>query len=200
MNGLRSIGHRAALVAHPGRRAAAQRAAEGLDLIPIAPRTEMDLSAAWRFSRVIKRLAPDVIHAHDPHGVAMASLALSLGGARETRAGARRVAARRLSPQGQFVLALEVPPGGLLHRGVGGDPADARRRRRAGRSDGDGARRHRRRARAGRAAGERARGVLAAARRAGGRQRRGARAAQGTALPGRRRAPRWSSRFPTRAS
>jgi L-malate glycosyltransferase len=28
---------------------------------------------------VIKRLRPDVIHAHDPHGVAMASLALSLG-------------------------------------------------------------------------------------------------------------------------
>ena len=42
-------------------------------------RTEMDLSAAWRFARVVKRLAPDVIHAHDPHGVAMASLALSLG-------------------------------------------------------------------------------------------------------------------------
>jgi glycosyltransferase involved in cell wall biosynthesis len=39
----------------------------------------MDLSAAWRLARVVKRLAPDVIHAHDPHGIAMASLALSLG-------------------------------------------------------------------------------------------------------------------------
>jgi glycosyltransferase involved in cell wall biosynthesis len=39
----------------------------------------MDLSAAWRLARVMKRLQPDVIHAHDPHGVAMASLALSLG-------------------------------------------------------------------------------------------------------------------------
>src|SRR4029077_6204681 len=48
---------------------------------PIAPRTEMDLSAAWKFSRIIKRLQPDVIHAHDPHGVAMASLALSRGSA-----------------------------------------------------------------------------------------------------------------------
>jgi glycosyltransferase involved in cell wall biosynthesis len=38
----------------------------------------MDLTAAWRFARVLKRLNPDVIHAHDPHGVAMASLALSL--------------------------------------------------------------------------------------------------------------------------
>ena len=78
VNGLRSIGQRAALVAHPDGELR-RRAAEGLDLIPIAPRTEMDLSTAWKFSRVIKRLWPDVIHAHDPHGVAMASFALSLG-------------------------------------------------------------------------------------------------------------------------
>src|SRR5712671_943586 len=80
VNGLRSIGQRAALVAHPDGELR-RRAAEGLDLIPIAPRTEMDLSAAWKFSRIIKRLQPDVIHAHDPHGVAMASLALSMGSA-----------------------------------------------------------------------------------------------------------------------
>jgi L-malate glycosyltransferase len=78
VNGLRAIGHRAALVAHPGGELR-RRAAEGLELIPIAPRTEMDLSAAWKLSRLVKRLAPDVIHAHDPHGVAMAALALSLG-------------------------------------------------------------------------------------------------------------------------
>jgi glycosyltransferase involved in cell wall biosynthesis len=80
VNGLRAMGQRAALVAHPGGELL-RRASEGLELIPIAPRTEMDLSAAWRLSRVIKRLAPDIVHAHDPHGVAMASLALSLGGA-----------------------------------------------------------------------------------------------------------------------
>ena len=80
VNGLRAIGHRAALVAHPGGELR-RRAAEGLELIPIAPRTEMDLSAAWKLSRLLTRLAPDVIHAHDPHGVAMASLALSLGAA-----------------------------------------------------------------------------------------------------------------------
>lgn len=78
VNGLRSMGHRAALVAHPDGELR-RRADEGLELIPIAPRTEMDLSAAWRLARVVKRLQPDVIHAHDPHGVAMASLALSLG-------------------------------------------------------------------------------------------------------------------------
>jgi len=78
VNGLRAIGHRAALVAHPDGELR-RRAAEGLELIPIAPRTEMDLSAAWKFSRLLKRLDPDIIHAHDPHGVAMSALALSLG-------------------------------------------------------------------------------------------------------------------------
>src|SRR6476660_8438989 len=86
VNGLREIGHRAALVAHPDGELR-RRAAEGLELIPLAPRTEMDLSAAWRLSRVIKRTAPDVLHAHDPHGVAMAALALSIGsGAAQSKA------------------------------------------------------------------------------------------------------------------
>ena len=99
VNGLRAIGHRAALVAHPGGELR-RRAAEGLELIPIAPRTEMDLSAAWKLSRLVKRLAPDVIHAHDPHGIAMASLALSLGAGAAAAAGGARtpvlVASRRV--------------------------------------------------------------------------------------------------------
>jgi L-malate glycosyltransferase len=78
VNGLRALGQRTSLVAHPNGELL-RRAAEGLDLIPLAPRTEMDLTAAWRLSRVIRRLGPDIIHAHDAHGVAMASLALSLG-------------------------------------------------------------------------------------------------------------------------
>lgn len=75
--GLRQIGHRAALVAHPDGELL-KRMSEGLDLVPLAPRNEVDLSAAWRLSRAIKRLQPDVIQAHDPHAVAMASLALSI--------------------------------------------------------------------------------------------------------------------------
>src|ERR687896_2664989 len=75
--GLRALGHRTVLVAHSDGELR-QRAAEGLDLLGLAPRTEMDLGAAWRLSRVIKQLRPDLVHAHDPHGVAMAALALSM--------------------------------------------------------------------------------------------------------------------------
>jgi glycosyltransferase involved in cell wall biosynthesis len=96
VNGLRAMGQRATLVAHPDGELR-RRVAEGLDLIPLAPRTEMDLSAAWKFSRLLKRLSPDVVHAHDPHGVAMASLALSLGGAPSSSgSGPALVASRRV--------------------------------------------------------------------------------------------------------
>jgi len=96
VDGLRAIGQRAALVAHPSGELR-RRAGEGLELIPLAPRTEMDLAAAWRLSRVIKRLQPDIIHAHDPHGVAMGALALSLGSGTKRGAPAPPlVAARRV--------------------------------------------------------------------------------------------------------
>src|SRR5258707_6740638 len=75
--GLRALGHRTLLVAH-SEGELRQRAKEGLDLLPLAPKTEMDLTAAWRLSRFIKELKPDIVHAHDPHGVAMAALALSM--------------------------------------------------------------------------------------------------------------------------
>jgi L-malate glycosyltransferase len=132
VNGLRAIGQRAALVAHPDGELR-RRVAEGLDLIPLAPRTEMDLAAAWKFSRLIKRLNPDVIHAHDPHGVAMASFALSLGGS--AASGPALIASRRVDfhLKGNslsrwkhrqvdcFIAASEAIRQILLHDGVEAD-------------------------------------------------------------------------------
>jgi L-malate glycosyltransferase len=75
--GLRALGHRAVLVAHPEGELC-RRAAEGHDLIPLAPRNELDFRAAWRLSRVLRQIRPALIHAHDPHAVAMGSVALSI--------------------------------------------------------------------------------------------------------------------------
>jgi glycosyltransferase involved in cell wall biosynthesis len=90
--GLRALGHRAALVAHPEGELFT-RMSEGLDLIPLAPKSEIDLSAAWRLSRVIRQLRPRIVHAHDPHAIAMAALALAIS-APDPRP--RLVASRRI--------------------------------------------------------------------------------------------------------
>jgi glycosyltransferase involved in cell wall biosynthesis len=74
--GLRAAGHRAALVANPDSELY-RRMLEGLDLVPLAPRREIDLAAAWKLSRVIRQLKPQLVHAHDPHAVAMTGMALS---------------------------------------------------------------------------------------------------------------------------
>ncbi len=95
VNGLRAIGHRAALVAHPDGELR-RRAHEGLELIPIASRSEVDLRAAWRLSRAIKALRPDIVHAHDPHAIAMASLALSFGSGAGNGVSPALVASRRV--------------------------------------------------------------------------------------------------------
>jgi L-malate glycosyltransferase len=135
VNGLRQIGQRAALVAHPDGELR-RRAAEGLELIPLAPRMEMDLHAGWKLARVIKQLKPEIIHAHDPHGVAMASLALSLGASnRHAVRPPALVAARRVDfhlkgnsfsrwkhrQVDAFIAASEAIRQMLLHDGV---PAD----------------------------------------------------------------------------
>ena len=75
--GLRARGHRVAVVAHPDGELR-KRLPPDMDVVPLAPRGEVDLPAAWRMSRLIRDLQPDVVHAHDPHGVAVAATALSM--------------------------------------------------------------------------------------------------------------------------
>jgi glycosyltransferase involved in cell wall biosynthesis len=90
--GLRGLGHRTVLVAHP-QGELRRRAAEGLDLIGLAPRSELDLAAAWRLARVFKQVEPAIVHAHDPHGVAVAATAIGFGGlaVKPTLVASRRV-------------------------------------------------------------------------------------------------------------
>ena len=91
--GLRARGHRAVLVAHPDGELR-RRAANLDDLILLAPRMELDLTAAWKLSRLLREQKPDIVHAHDAHAVAMTALAISLGGAAVST---RFVAARRVT-------------------------------------------------------------------------------------------------------
>ena len=66
------------LVAHPEGELY-RRASEGPDLVPLAPINEVDLAAAWQLSRLVRKWRPAIVHAHDPHAVAMVSLGLSFG-------------------------------------------------------------------------------------------------------------------------
>ena len=78
--GLRARGHRVTLVVHPDGELR-RRAADAGEVVPLAPRMEMDLAAAWKLSRLLRERQPDIVHAHDAHGVATAALAVSLAGA-----------------------------------------------------------------------------------------------------------------------
>src|SRR6185295_17417513 len=97
VHGLNAIGQRATLVAHPSGELR-RRIDPAIECIPLAPRSELDVGAAWRFSRILETMAPDVVHAHDPHGVAMAALALRMqkAGRRSQSKTPALVAARRV--------------------------------------------------------------------------------------------------------
>jgi L-malate glycosyltransferase len=79
VTGLRAAGDRAVLVAHP-QGELFRRMQQGHDLLPLAPRSDIDLSAAWALSRLLKQLRPEVVHAHDSHAAAMAATAISIIG------------------------------------------------------------------------------------------------------------------------
>ena len=125
--GLRARGHRVVVVAHPegelrqrvggrGRgRCRSRRAARSICRPPGgSPRADPRAAAGRR-----PRARPPRRRRGRGGAVRSAS----------ARAGplARRRAPGRLPPQGQLVLALEVPAGGLLHRLVGRHPRDADR-------------------------------------------------------------------------
>lgn len=76
--GLSALGHRVVVIAHPEGELR-KRLDAGTEVVPLAPRSEIDLAAAWRLATVLRDVNPDVVHAHDPHGVAAAVGALSIG-------------------------------------------------------------------------------------------------------------------------
>jgi glycosyltransferase involved in cell wall biosynthesis len=91
--GLEELGVRAVLVAHE-EGILRQRAREGLRFLGFSPRSEFDVHAAWQLGRILEDVQPDVVHAHDPMGVALAAMALPM--ATGLRTTPTFVAARRV--------------------------------------------------------------------------------------------------------
>ena len=92
VRGLRARGHEATIIAHPDGELR-RRLRETDDLIPLTPRTEMDVLAGWKLARLLKERQPDILHAHDAHAVAIAALAMSFV---RTSIPTRVVASRRV--------------------------------------------------------------------------------------------------------
>lgn len=131
--GLETAGHRTTLVAHPDG-VLRRRAREGLALVPLGPRGEADFSAAWRLSAALKRERPDIVHAHDPHAVAMAALAISFDprGPWPTLVASRRVdfhlkknafSRWKYRQVARFLCASEAIRQILIHDGIPADRA-----------------------------------------------------------------------------
>jgi L-malate glycosyltransferase len=76
VTGLRALGHETMLVAHPAGHLR-RRAPQDRWLVPLAPRFELDFHAAWKLARLLRTFRPAIVHAHDPHGVALGALALA---------------------------------------------------------------------------------------------------------------------------
>jgi len=81
VTGLSELGHHAVLVAHEGGELR-RRAREGLRFVGFTPRSEFDVHAAWQLAKVITDVQPEIVHAHDPMGVALTAMALQMGSAR----------------------------------------------------------------------------------------------------------------------
>ena len=112
-----------------------RRASEGPDLVPLAPANEIDLATAWKLSKIIREWKPQIVHAHDPHAVSMASLALSFGAPspRPKTIASRRVdfhlqsntfSQWKYRQMDHFIAASEAIRHILVHDGVPADRID----------------------------------------------------------------------------
>jgi glycosyltransferase involved in cell wall biosynthesis len=77
VTGLEELGHPAVLVAHAGGELR-RRAREGLRFVGFSPKSEFDVHAGWQLNKIITDVKPDVVHAHDAMGVALAAMALQM--------------------------------------------------------------------------------------------------------------------------
>ena len=103
--GLRRLGQRAVLAAHPEGELIRRAQASGADdVFALAPRTEMDLHAGWKLAGLLREIQPDVVHAHDAHAVAAAALGMSLARGRASAVREREAATGSIRVRGLTAL------------------------------------------------------------------------------------------------
>jgi len=73
--GLARRGHEELVACPPASPLAERARADGLEVAPLTAHGELDLLAAWRLARLVRRFRADVVHAHDAHAAATAALA-----------------------------------------------------------------------------------------------------------------------------
>ena len=93
VTGLGERGYPVMLVAHDAGELA-RKAREGVRFFGFTPRSEVDVQAGWQLSKVLQDAQPDIVHAHDPMGVALAAMALQMSSKLERRP--KVVASRRV--------------------------------------------------------------------------------------------------------
>jgi glycosyltransferase involved in cell wall biosynthesis len=77
VTGLCELGHPAVLVAQ-GSGELSRRAQEGLRTVALNPTSEFDVQAGWQLHHALRSIKPDVVHVHDPMGVALMAMALKM--------------------------------------------------------------------------------------------------------------------------
>ena len=75
VTGLCEMGHPAVLVAQ-GSGELTKRTTEGLRTVALNPSGEFDLQAGWQLYRILRSIEPEVVHVHDPMGLALMAMAL----------------------------------------------------------------------------------------------------------------------------
>jgi len=74
--GLQRLGHRSWVVARPGTQLSDALCRDGVPVVALAPAFEWDPVAAARLRALLRRVRPDVLHAHAAHAVAISAMAI----------------------------------------------------------------------------------------------------------------------------
>ena len=72
---LKKRGYRVYFVVQPASPLHEKAVAEGLDVLPLKMRSELDFFSAWRLSRWMRRRRCQLVHFHDAHGLAVGAMA-----------------------------------------------------------------------------------------------------------------------------